>query len=167
MLPNIKSILYASDLSRNSAYAYRFALSCAEKYDAMINIVHIMEDMGPWAKSIVEGYLPKGHHAKVVQELKEHIENRLRVFCDSHVDESPECVMRVGSILVYEGNPAEEILKQAQKLGADLIFIGSHGKGSSTHPFFGSVARKVAGLSKIPVVVIPIPEDSDIVFTEI
>ena len=167
MLPKVKTILYASDLSKNSAYAYQYALSCAEKYDAMINIVHIIEDMGPWARSIVEGYLPEGHHAKIMKELKQQIEDRLRVFCDSHADESPECVMRVNSISVYEGNPAEEILKQAKKLGADLIFIGSHGKGSSMHPFFGSVAKKVAGLSRIPVVVVPIPEDSDIAFTEI
>jgi nucleotide-binding universal stress UspA family protein len=159
MLPEIKNILYASDLSKNSAFAYRYALSCADKYDAAITIVHIIEDMGPWARSILETYLPEGHKQKVIEESIGRIKERLQSFCDAHADESPECSMRVRSVLVYEGNPVEEILSQAKKTDADIIFIGSHGKGSSTNPFFGSVAKRVAGLSRIPVVVIPIPEE--------
>jgi nucleotide-binding universal stress UspA family protein len=167
MLPKIKTILYASDLSKNSAYAYLLALSCAEKYGASINVVHIIESMGPRERSIVEGYLLEGQRAKIQKALKEHIEGRLRMFCDSHANESPECAMRVSSISVHEGKPAVEILKQAKKFGADLIFIGSHGKGSSVPLFFGSVARKVVELSSIPVVVVPVLEDSNIAFAEI
>ncbi|HDP26155.1 MAG TPA: universal stress protein [Deltaproteobacteria bacterium] len=129
MLPEVKNILYASDLSKNSAHAYRYALSCAEKYDAMITIVHIIEDLGPWARSMLEAYLPEGHKEKVMQESIERIKKRLQVFCDAHASESPECPMRVQSIMVYEGNPADEILKQAEHTNADMIFLGSTARG--------------------------------------
>jgi hypothetical protein len=34
MIPQIRKILYATDLSKNSAYAYQYAMNLAEKYDA-------------------------------------------------------------------------------------------------------------------------------------
>ena len=64
----------------------------------------------------------------------------------------------------YTDLPFRSVVK---KFGADLIFIGSHGKGSSVPLFFGSVARKVVELSSIPVVVVPVLEDSNIAFAEI
>jgi nucleotide-binding universal stress UspA family protein len=161
MLPEVKNILYASDLSKNSAFAYRYALSCAEKFDARIFVLHIIEDIGPWARSMLEAYLPEGHKEKVVKETTERIKKRLQTFCESHAQEFPGCRMRVSSVMVYEGHPADEILRQAKKIGADMIVMGSHGKGASTHPFFGSVAKRVVGLSRVPVVVIPIPEEEE------
>ena len=36
MIPNINKILYATDLSDNSAYAFRYAINSALKHDADI-----------------------------------------------------------------------------------------------------------------------------------
>ncbi|OQC23641.1 MAG: Stress response protein NhaX [Deltaproteobacteria bacterium ADurb.Bin072] len=168
MLPEIKKILYATDLSRNSAYAYKYAVSYAEKFDAMITLLHVIEDMGPSARAMVDAFVPPEHHKKVIKESTKRIKKRLSVFCEKVSEESPQCPMRVSSVLVYEGNPVEEILTQAKKLDADLIIMGSHGKGSSSHPFFGSTARKVVGLSRVPVAIIPIPEgETDVTFYDI
>ena len=165
MLPEYKRILYATDLSRNSAYAYTYAMSLASKYGASIAILHVLEDMGPWDHEMLENYIPKCHKNKIINDAIANIKKRLQVLCDKYKDDLPAHGINVDSILVYEGNPAEEILKQAKKTGADLILLGSHGKGTSTHPFFGSVARKVVGLSRIPVTVVPIPsKKSDLSF---
>lgn len=166
-MPTIKNILYASDLSENSAYAYQYALSFAEQYDAMITIVHIIEDMGPWAKSVIEEYLPPGHRQKIMQEVTEHIKSRIQTFCDTHAREYPDCPLRVRSIKVYEGNPGVEILKQATDLEADMIVLASHGRGSAMQPFFGNVARRIVAHTRVPVVVVPIPDDPGMTFTEI
>lgn len=167
MTPKIQTILYASDLSENSAYAYQYAFSFAEQYDAMITIIHIIEDMGPWAKSVMEEYLPTGHKQKVMNELTDRIKSRIETFCDTHAREYPDCPLRVRSIMIYEGNPAEEILKQAADLEADMIVMASHGRGSTMNPFFGNVARRVVAHARVPVVVIPIPDDTAMTFTEI
>jgi nucleotide-binding universal stress UspA family protein len=34
MIPKIKNVLYATDLSKNSAYAFRYAVNTARKHDA-------------------------------------------------------------------------------------------------------------------------------------
>ena len=45
MIPSIKNILYATDLSKNSAYAFRYAVNSAQKHNASIHILHVMETM--------------------------------------------------------------------------------------------------------------------------
>ena len=45
MLPSIKEILYATDLSKNSAFAFRYAVKLANVLDAKITILYILPMM--------------------------------------------------------------------------------------------------------------------------
>lgn len=54
------------------------------------------------------------------------------------------------SIELVEGNPAEEIIKSADKQ-ADLILIATHGRSGISRWAMGSVADKVLSGSKVPV----------------
>ena len=53
-----------------------------------------------------------------------------------------------------EGDPASEILKMADEIGADLIAMGSHGRSGLLHYFLGSVARKVFERASCPVLIV-------------
>jgi nucleotide-binding universal stress UspA family protein len=55
--------------------------------------------------------------------------------------------------LVKKGHPAEEILKAAREVKADMIVIGSRGK-RSTHLFMGSVSNEVVNNADIPVLIV-------------
>jgi nucleotide-binding universal stress UspA family protein len=55
---------------------------------------------------------------------------------------------------MVDGDPAEEIIKMADEIGADLIAMGSHGHTGLVHYFLGSVARKVLGGSSRPVLIV-------------
>ena len=46
MIPQIKRILYATDLSDNSAYVFGYAINSAKNHDAGIIILHVLE---PWS----------------------------------------------------------------------------------------------------------------------
>jgi nucleotide-binding universal stress UspA family protein len=54
---------------------------------------------------------------------------------------------------VIEGSPAEKILEVAQAHGADLIVIGSRGRGAITGTILGSVSSDVVHRSDRPVLV--------------
>ena len=43
MIPQIKKILYATDLTKNSTYAFYYAIDLARKHDARIIILHCVE----------------------------------------------------------------------------------------------------------------------------
>jgi nucleotide-binding universal stress UspA family protein len=51
------------------------------------------------------------------------------------------------------GDPATEILALAAEVGADLIFIGSHGKTGVERLLFGSVSERVVREARCPVLV--------------
>jgi len=63
-----------------------------------------------------------------------------------------------GDILVERGNPVEQILAQAEATHADLIVMGTHGQGTFKDAMMGSTARRVLRRSRIPVLVIRLPE---------
>ncbi|MBS2005898.1 MAG: universal stress protein [Cyanobacteria bacterium SZAS TMP-1] len=51
------------------------------------------------------------------------------------------------------GNPAAEIIKAQEKTGADLIVIGSQGKGAVKHFLMGHVANRIVTHASAPTVV--------------
>ena len=160
-MPEIQNILYATDLSKNSAYAFKYATEMAEKYDALIHIVHVLEEMPFSARFQMEMYLTEEQLERFVNRtanIKKDIKNRLNIFCDKVRKNDPTCVFRVASIDVVEGYPAHEILDAAKATVSDAIVIGSHGRGLISHAFLGDVAEKVLRRAKIPVFVIPLPE---------
>jgi universal stress protein A len=53
--------------------------------------------------------------------------------------------------LVVSGDPAEQVLNSARRVGADLIVMGTHGRKLLSHLVLGSVAERVVRESTIPV----------------
>ncbi len=50
---------------------------------------------------------------------------------------------------------ADAILEYSAEIGADILFMGMTGKGRIQRFFMGSVSRRVASYSKVPVVIFP------------
>lgn len=55
---------------------------------------------------------------------------------------------------ISTGDPSREIVAQAQKDGADLIVMSSHGRGGGQTWPFGSVAEKVLKATSLPLLVL-------------
>jgi nucleotide-binding universal stress UspA family protein len=163
MIPQIKKILYATDLSKNSVYAYRHAMDMAEKYDAEIVILHVIEPIPPMVKHYVKGFVDEinwEEKIKYEQEVAiQRIKKRLEEFCKKESQDAPHCLALVSTILVRPGHPVEEILKAADEVQCDLIVLGTHGKGFLKQTFLGSVARSVLDRARKPVFVIPLPHE--------
>ena len=163
MIPKIRNILYATDLSENSAYAFRYAVNSAQKHDAKIHILHVLEEI---KTNILAAYYEleklQEMREKGKEEVKDRIQKRLETFCQRELMKDPECRDLVASTEVVEGDPAAEILRKADELGVDLVIMGTHGKGLLEHAFLGSVAEKVLHRIKVPVLTIPIPKETDI-----
>ena len=143
MLPKINNILYATDLSDNSAYAFRYAINSALKHDARIIILHVFEFVSTFNRAVVDLYLNEELRNKIfnerVAETIERIRKRLKAFCEKEFSGEENYADIVESIEVCDGFPAEEILKKADDLGCDAIFMGTHGKGLITHGNFWHV----------------------------
>ncbi len=91
MIPEIKKILYATDLSPNSAYALRYAINSAKKHDAGIIILHVVEEIAPF----FEEERLKAISEKKITEAMDRIKKRLKIFCDREFKDDPQCAERV------------------------------------------------------------------------
>ena len=171
MIPKIQKILYATDLTRNSAYVFRYAVNSARKHDASIHILHVV-DSRPLTEAYLQLHSESARLAEVREETKNElvgkIEERLREFARRELQDDPDTLRRVQSIQVAFGDPAEEILNAAHTMQCDVLIMGNHGKGILRHAFLGSVAEKVLQRIETPVYIIPIPRgDTDITLGEI
>lgn len=156
MIPQIKKILYATDLSKNSSYAFLYAIDMAKKNDARIVILHAIEPIPAYAEvytAMMTDEFKKKQHEEIIESMKKHLQG----FCKkAEAQIGPPCVEMVSKILVPVGHAPEEILNAADKEACDVIVLGTHGKGFLAHTFLGSVSSAVLHRTRKPVFTIPL-----------
>jgi len=108
MIPQIKKILYATDLSKNSDYAFFYAVDMAKRHNARIVILHSIEpirhilfsDAGTFS---VEEMLKKAKEQELGTNIRE-IKKGLQEFCKkTETQIGSPCVELVSKILVPLG----------------------------------------------------------------
>lgn len=122
-------ILLAYDGSDAAGHAFKLAVDLAVKYGAALRLVSVARppEFGEEVESeaILENSRRHFHH--VLKPLKAQAAAQ-------------------GLEVDYEvviGHPAERIVIEAEKWGADLIVVGHRGRGLMGHWLLGSVAKQV------------------------
>jgi nucleotide-binding universal stress UspA family protein len=62
---------------------------------------------------------------------------------------------RTATTIRRQGNPARELIAAAGEIGADLVVVGSRGRGPLSSAVLGSVSSEVAAAAGSPVLVVP------------
>lgn len=162
MLPNIKTILYTTDLGTHTRPAFRMAVSVANKYDSRIVLLHVIEPLGSNAQHMVEAYLPKTKLKKIrdqgIKKLRKHIKKRIDDFCASELPKGAAFPHGKPEQRIVEGLSAQSILETADEIDADLIVMGTHTHSALGELLLGSVANKVMHRSKRPVLLVPLKD---------
>jgi nucleotide-binding universal stress UspA family protein len=162
-LPEYKTILYATDLGKQTRPVFRSALSMARKYEADIIMLHVVEPMSSAMQTVVDTYLPEGEAKKVYQDGMKSVlatmKKRLEDFCKEELGSPTLHSGRVKEMLVVSGRTSEEIIKAAEKHLADLIIIGKSSRSVLGSEIAGSAARRVSRHASVPVLIVPNYED--------
>jgi nucleotide-binding universal stress UspA family protein len=144
-LPPLRHVLVATDLSEvgNNAVRYAYALIEGRGGEVDICFVHSREGADP-----IYAYEPPG--APLSAERRAGLERDLMALV-------PEGAAAQGIItranVVEATRPAEGIVQAAERLGADAVCVGSHGRGGLASAL-GSVAAAVLRRSTKPVLVV-------------
>ena len=159
MLPDVKDILFATDMSQNSDNALRHALSMARAHGAKLHVLHVTEPLSQDAIVTLQLFLQddesrqkaiRDRHASVKQMLKQNQKD----FLGSLSDADKEAYKSVGSVELVDGHAAEMILQRASELNCQLIVMGTHEQGTG-HTFIGTVTKRVLRRSSIPTMIVP------------
>jgi len=140
---SFKKILIAVDNSEFSAHAADVGIELAKPLKAKIGFVHVFDpSVGPGTMWSVP--------ADKLMEMSEREAKRLL----AKFRERAALRSTVPEFLEAGGVPAAKIVDAAKKWPADLIVMGSHGRGKIGGLFLGSVSQEVLHHAPCPVLVV-------------
>ncbi|NTU97527.1 MAG: universal stress protein [Chlorobiaceae bacterium] len=142
----IQTILCPVDFSDASRNALRYAKEFARNMHASVYLLNIVEPR-PMAVDISLNYVP------VEEELEKAASDDLREILGEFSAEGikAECGVQIG-------NPSDSILDAIDRLDANLVIMGSHGKKGLSRLIMGSVAETVVRKANCPVLTVKAEE---------
>jgi nucleotide-binding universal stress UspA family protein len=138
----MQKILIAHDGSKSSDKALKKAVEIAVNFNASLTVLSVIPELYLTELSDVDRNRIFNSLSKETTDAMEKIRKSLS---GKSIDVKT---------LIRQGDPAEKILETAQKMKADLIVTGSHGKHGTKKFLLGSVSSKIVDYSKCPVMVV-------------
>ena len=141
----IRSVLCPVDFSEASRTALQAAVRVARQFKASLHVLFVEDPLLASAAAI---------SAPATTDLKEELKQ--------FVAATPELDPPVESTLhVTTGQPAEEIVRFADREHVDAIVMGTHGLTGIKKAFFGSTTARVLKRSTMALLMIPASEDAN------
>lgn len=139
------NILCPVDFSEDSERALAAALALTRSTGGHVTIV-----------TVVDPLLSAGAAAAGADEaLDGQTQQELRSLLDRAAPGLPAST--TAAVAVRVGDPAKEILLQAEECNADIIVMGMRGVGAAQKFMLGSTSEHVLRRSTVPVLVVPPP----------
>jgi nucleotide-binding universal stress UspA family protein len=133
------TILLATDLTAASATAADRAIELAAQLGARLLVINVVDGRRG-------GLLRPLGVVRPVEDREDHAE------AAEHLVDRARSMGARATWLVWDGEPGEAILAAAEAEGADLIVMGTRGRGTVGR-IFGSVSDYVLRRATVPVVV--------------
>lgn len=135
-----KKILVATDFSPESDNALTNAIDIAAKFNAEVYVLHVLDDI---ADCVADYCLPADHIAGAKKSLVDSASKKLQ-------DEIKKA--NAGSVTVKEvtrfGDHIEEIIKEVEEKGIDLIVAGPHVKHKVWHVLISHLTEELVKKAK-------------------
>jgi nucleotide-binding universal stress UspA family protein len=140
-LPRHDKLLLATDLSEASAGATDEAFELARRLGAHLLVVSVI-DPGTLLR-------PGGRAATRMDQVRARRAQLAQTLVERGRTEGVAV-----SFLVWEGDPGNMIVEAAEAERADMVLVGSHGRGAVGRFFLGSVSDHVVRHAPCPVLVV-------------
>jgi universal stress protein A len=145
--PGIARILVATDFSETSELALDYARAMAGRFGAWIHLLHVLDE--PHSLPTLGSEMFAAEMAALCATRHERARQRLQRLLTRE-----EGVRFLATGEVRTGRAAETIRDVAVERDADLIVMGTHGRGGVAHLLLGSVAEKVVRIAPCAVLTV-------------
>ena len=140
----IRHILVPTDFSDGSTRAFETAVDMARDSGAQLTLFHVHHVPANVFPDVILPLSPD-----LVRDIEHSVDLVLEKWREQALGAGVATDMRTAI-----GNTADEICAAADAVGADLIVIGTHGRGGLSHALLGSVAEKVVRKAPCPVLTV-------------
>ncbi|OYX23916.1 MAG: universal stress protein [Algoriphagus sp. 32-45-6] len=132
-----KKIVIPTDFSQHNHMIYAFGERIAEELQAELVPVHLVK--------VPHGYSKTGKsYEEFAEIMKENALKDFKKYASKHNHSHLNCEILIDD----ERNPGEQIVEFAQKIGGDMLLLGSRGRTSSAAVILGSTAEKLIQSNK-------------------
>jgi nucleotide-binding universal stress UspA family protein len=142
----MKTVLVPCDFSQTALNAFSFALDVAERSEAVIHLVHVIDVPTVYDAAFVPA-MPVD--TTVYNDLEAKAGEEFRKIIDKHRSSG----IHMEAKLAY-GSPEKVLLDYIQTAGIDVVIMGSHGARGLRELLIGSTAEKIIRHATVPVMVI-------------
>ncbi|MEN9800002.1 MAG: hypothetical protein RL653_3699 [Pseudomonadota bacterium] len=138
------TIVVGCDGSAPAGRALELARKVAERFEAPLHLVYVVAPvvMPMELTGFAVGQMLEEHSAwagKLLAELRASLPAALAVRCTTEV---------------RHGSPADQLVASARERAADMVVVGTTGRGAAGRLLLGSVADRVLHASETPVLVV-------------
>lgn len=150
------TFLVPYDFSEHSREALHTALDLAERLEADVHVLHVLQVLG----HLYGHGGPAAAAAPLAVDLTEVRAGVLAALRDVAAESARPSVTPTPQV-VDGVSVAEVIVDVATDLGADLIVMGTHGRTGLAHVFLGSVAERTLRRATCPVMTVRAADDQE------
>lgn len=141
MLP-IRTIIHPTDFSDRSKYAFRLACSLARDHGSKLIIAHVLPQPAVAYGEVITGLSDAMYREQAKQQLEKLTPTDPQIAVERQL---------------LDGDPAAEIIELAKQTNADLIVMGTHGRGGIGRLLMGSVAEQIVRKAPCAVLSVKMP----------
>jgi len=139
----IRKIVVGNDGSDHSIRALQTAIAIARPLGAELEIVHVSHLPVTFYAAAFETPIDLGQQ---MEALRKEAEARAQQVLDEAGVQA--------KMVTLDGNPADALLEYADRSGADMIVVGSHGAGAIERFLLGSTSDRIVHHARCPVLVV-------------
>jgi len=151
-IPHLRRVLLATDFSAACLEAYRYAHSLLPG-GGSIHIVHVCPEPSRGINPLVASSV-FFDHALILAKAKAGADEKLKAL-PAALRKLPDVAVTT-EVLVHD-HPAEAICETAERIGADVICLGTKGHSRAGAAVLGSTVQAVLAKSHIPVLAVTPP----------
>jgi nucleotide-binding universal stress UspA family protein len=145
MPPALETILMPTDFSEPSRRALEHATTLARRLNASLHLLHVVHLPIEVAAS------PEGYWVDITgfrNQMREDAERQIKALAASLQG------IKVTTQVVEGTSAARAITEAAKEKPAQMIVMGTHGRGGVSHLLLGSVAERVVRTATCPVMTV-------------
>jgi nucleotide-binding universal stress UspA family protein len=168
LIKPVKTILFATNLSKECIAAFDFAAAIATRFQATLVLLHVLEKMPDYVEGRLKGLLgEKSWQENIESQVSDArrqligkkssnmmIKSALAQFCNDAGIDDDASGYQSREIVVTDGEVIHDIIQSSQEYQCDLIVMGTK-DGFLSHNSIGSTIKGVMRQTTIPVMVVP------------
>jgi nucleotide-binding universal stress UspA family protein len=143
-----RNIVVATDFGTAANRAVQYGVEFAKAFGAKLHVVHVVDDLG--GRAIPAIGMPPIDLTQAQESIDQEARRTLGALATTDVMRTID----VRCVVLRDLEPGRAILGYTREVEADLLVIGTHGRGGLAEFFLGSAAQRVVRSAPCPVLTV-------------